>query len=264
MKKAIKTILIFIAFTNVAHAQEPSTRVISSGNLNNKDEIWNLLGHGVSCYEADVMYIYGELFVTASMPDSVSHTVPLFSDAYLFPLFSNLKKNGNSIISGDNRESFILLNVHNELKKTNKELKSMIGPLKGLITYNSDGLHEGKVRLLVKNKEFREEIAKDGYICLGLVGNMSDIESGLEYFQMPLIELDFSELTTWSGAGNIPFPDYVKIKELVNKIHQKGRKISVINCPNHKTAWEVLITSKVDFINTNDPINVCNYLSERK
>jgi len=26
----------------------------------------------------------------------------------------------------------------------------------------------------------------------------------------------------------------------------------------------VLVTSKVDFINTNDPINVCNYLIARK
>ncbi len=264
MKKAIITILIFIAFINVTHAQELPTRVISSDDLKTTDDIWNLLGHGVSCFEVDLMYIYGELFVTPNMPDSASHTVPLFSDAYLFPLYSNLKKNGNSIINGDSRESFIILNIHNEFKKTNKKLKSMIGPLKGLITYKSEGLHEGKVRFLVKNKDLKEEVTKDGFTCLGVIGNMEDIESTLEYSQMPLIEMDFAELTTWSGVGNIPFPDYVKIKELVSKIHQKGRKLSVINCPNHKTAWEVLITSKVDFINTNDPTNLCSYLSERK
>ena len=140
----------------------------------------------------------------------------------------------------------------------------MIGPLKGLIAYQNEGLHEGKIRFLVKDKSWKDEISKDGFTCLGLVGNEDDLESTLEYFQMPMIELDFTELTTWSGVGNIPFPDFVKIKELVNKVHQKGRKLSIINCPNHKTAWDVLITSKVDFINTNDPINVCNYLIARK
>lgn len=264
MKKAIKTILLFIAFINFTHAQEFSTRIISSANLNTKDDIWDLLGHGVSSFEVDLMYIYGELFVTPAMPDSAGHSFPVFSEAYLFPLYSNLKKNGNSIINSDSRESFILLNIHNEFKKSNKELKSMIGPLKGLIAYQNEGLHEGKIRFLVKDKSWKDEISKDGFTCLGLVGNEDDLESTLEYFQMPMIELDFTELTTWSGVGNIPFPDFVKIKELVNKVHQKGRKLSIINCPNHKTAWDVLITSKVDFINTNDPINVCNYLIARK
>ncbi|MDX9883680.1 MAG: hypothetical protein RBS73_16585 [Prolixibacteraceae bacterium] len=265
MKKVFQIIIIvFVVFINLTHAQAPSTRIISSGNLNSNDEIWDLLGHGVANFEVDLMYIYGKLFVTPSMPDSANHKVPVFAEAYLFPLYSNLKKNGNSIISGDNRESFIILNFHNEFKKSNKELKSMVGPLKGLITHYNQGVNDGKVRLLVKDKNLEDDLSKDGFMCLGLVGDKNDIESTHDYFQMPLIELDFTELTTWNGVGNIPFPDFMKIKELVNKVHQKGRKLSVINCPNHKTVWDMLATSKVDFINTNDPVNVCNYLNERK
>ena len=264
MVKSIKIFLFLTFFLKLSQAQELPTRIISSDNMKSKEEVWNLLGIGISNFEVDLMYIYGELFVTASMPDSANHVIPTFSDAYLFPFYSSLKKNGSSLLNGDNRESFILLKIHNEFKKSNAVLKSMIGPLKDLITYNNGTWHEGQIRFLVKGKSFENELSRDGFTCLGLVGNKDDIDSELDNYQMPLIELDFSELTSWSGVGNIPFPDYVKIKELVNRIHQKNKKLSIINCPNHKTAWEALVSSKVDFINTNDPVNVSSFLSERK
>lgn len=264
MVKSIKIFLLLTTFTRLIQAQELPTRIISSDNMTSKEEIWNLLGLGISNFEVDLMYIYGDLFVTSTMPDSANHLTPTLSDAYLFPLFSNFKKNGNSLANGDSRESFILLNIHNEFKKTNKTLKAIISPLRDLISYDNGSWHEGKIRFLVKNKDFENEITRDGFTCIGLVGNKLDIESELDSHQMPLIELDFNELTNWSGVGNIPFPDYVKIKELVNKVHQKNRKLSIINCPTHKTAWEALASSKVDFINTNDPLNVSNFLNERK
>lgn len=264
MKKRTSILLVFIVIANWIYAQEAGTRIISSTDLTNKDEIWNLLGHGISNYQVDLMYIYGELYVTASMPDSANHFIPSFSDAYLFPLYSNLKKNGNSIVNGDNRESYIILNIHNEFKKSNARLKKIASNLRDFITFYNDGWHEGKIGILINNKSLLNEVSKDNFTCLGVVGTPEDIDSDLDNHQMPLIEIDFSKLTTWSGVGNIPFPDFVKIKELVNKVHLKNRKLSVVNCPNHKTAWDVLITAKVDFINTNDPINICNYLSERK
>jgi hypothetical protein len=260
----MKILFILIILANMVYAQEPSTRVISSNNLGNEDEIWNMLGYGVSSFQVDLMYIYGKLYVTASMPDTPNHSIPTFSDVYLFPLYSNLKKNRNSIVSGDNRESFIIVNIHNEFAKTNTRLKSIIASMRDLITLYNDGWHEGKIRILSKDKSLREKISNDQYSSMGIVGNIEDINSELEYHQMPLIEIDFSELTTWNGVGNIPFSDFIKIKELVNKIHQKGRKLSITNCPNHQTAWDVLVTSKVDFIHTNDPENFCNYLNERK
>lgn len=264
MAKSIKIFLLLTIFAKLVQAQELPTRIISSDNMTSKEEIWNLLGIGISSFEVDLMYIYGELFVTSTMPDSANHHFPSLSDAYLFPLYSNLKKNGNSLMDGDSRESFILLNIHNEFKKSNNKLKTIIGPLRDLISYNNGEWHEGKIRFLVKDKSLENEIFKDGFTCLGLVGSKDDIGSELDPHQMPLIELDFSELTSWSGVGNIPFPDYLKIKELVNKVHQKDRKLSIINCPNHKTAWEALASSKVDFINTNDPANVSSFLNERK
>ncbi len=264
MRQLVTIILVLIAVVNSSIAQKIPTRIISSDNLSTNDEMWNLLGNGISNFEADLMYIYGKLYITSEMPDSANHAIPLFQDAYLMPLYSNLKKNGNTIINGDDRESFLLLNIHSDFKKTYRALMSLYEPLKGLTTHHNEGLLQGRIRFLIKDIALRDEIAKDGFTCIGLVGNKDDLESSFEYQQMPLIELDFAELTTWKGIGNIPFTDFMKIKETVGKIHEKGRKLSVVNCPNHKAAWEVLVTSQVDFINTNDPVSICNYLNERK
>lgn len=260
-----KTILFLAILISAFSMAQNGTQVIAYNNLHNKNAIWEMFGHGISSFQVDVMYIYGDLYVTAEMPDSANHSLPTLQDAYLFPLFSSYKKNGNtSIISGKDGDSFLILNIHNEFDKANARLKELLAPMHEFITYYKNGWNEGKIRLLVNDKTYMKNIEEDQYVCLGIVGSQTDLDTDLHYHQMPLIEVDFSELTDWKGTGNIPFNDYIAIKSTVSKIHQKSKKISVVNCPNHEAAWEVLSTSKVDFINTNNPVNVCNFLEGKQ
>jgi hypothetical protein len=80
---------------------------------------------------------------------------------------------------------------------------------------------------------------------------------------MPLIEVDLHEITNWKGTGNIPFEDFVKIKDIVAKVHAQNKKISIINCPTNKTIADLIQTSKADFISTKDAIQMADFL-ERK
>jgi hypothetical protein len=92
------------------------------------------------------------------------------------------------------------------------------------------------------------------------VGNLSDIDKNVDSYKMPLIEVDFDQITTWKGTGNIPFEDFMKIKDLVAKVHSQNKKISTTNCPSNKAVIDLMQTSKVDFINTSEPSRITGFL----
>jgi hypothetical protein len=97
-----------------------------------------------------------------------------------------------------------------------------------------------------------------------LVGNLSDVEKNVDSGQMPLIDVDFSEIINWKGTGNIPFEDFVKIKDLVTKVHGQNKKISFMNCPNNKTVADLIKTSKADFINSQEATQMADYFEGTK
>jgi len=211
------------------------------------------------------MYIYGKLFVTPLMPDSTNHKLPTLTEAYLYPLYSQFKKNNGEILPGYTGDIFLILNFNSQPIQIYKQLSIEMRPFTDMLTIKTIGAeHQGKIRILIKDPDQLEKINSVKTSFLGLVGKLSDIEKNIDSGKMPLIEVDFKEITNWKGSGNIPFEDFVKIKDIVSKVHQQNKKISVINCPNNKTIADFILTSKTDFINISDAIQMAGFLEVKK
>ena len=134
-----------------------------------------------------------------------------------------------------------------------------------MLTFKVDGVdHPGKLRILIKDKSMLDKINCIKPIFLGLAGKMSDIDKNTDSGQMPLIEVDFYEISSWKGTGNIPFEDFMKIKDLVTKIHAQKKKISLINCPANKTVADLILTSKADFINSQEALRMAGFFEVAK
>ena len=115
------------------------------------------------------------------------------------------------------------------------------------------------MRLLVKDKNALKSINEIKPSFLALVGNLSDLDKNVDSEIMPLIEVDLTEISNWKGTGNIPFEDFTKIKNLVDKAHAQKKKISITNCPAYKSAAELIKSSKADFITTSEEIRMAGF-----
>jgi hypothetical protein len=134
-------------------------------------------------------------------------------------------------------------------------------PFTDMLTVNTPGSeHQGKIRILINDPSQFEKINAINPGFLGLAGKLSDLEKNIDSGKMPLIEVDLSEITSWKGIGNIPFEDYVKIKDIVAKVHAQKKKISLTNCPANKSIADLIQSTKADFINTSDPIQMAGFL----
>ena len=265
MKKAL-FMGIYIVFTiQLAYSQKNAKPIITSHNFGSKTELWESIGNGILNFQADVMYIYGKIYVTPMMPDSAGHKLPTLTDAYLYPLYNQFKKNNSEIIPGYQGDVFLILNFTNQPTQIYKQLAIEMRPFSDMLTFKTEGTqHQGKLRILVKDKAQVEKINNIKPSFLGLVGNLSDIDKNVDSNTMPLIELDFTELTAWKGTGNIPFEDFTKIKTLVGKVHEQNKKISIANCPSYKTVADLIQTSKADFMTTSEGTRMAGFFETTK
>lgn len=265
MKKILSTGILAILFILSAFSQKDTKPIISSNNFSSKTELWESVGNGILNFQADVMYIYGKLYVTSLMPDSANHNLPTLMDAYIYPLFNQFKKNKGEIIPGYQSDIYLILNFSNQPYQVYKQLATEMRPLVDMLSFElEDVKHPGKLRILIKDKNQLEIISSIKPNFLGLVGNLTDIDKNIDSYKMPLIEVDFGEITSWKGTGNIPFEDFLKIKELVTKVHAQNKKFSIINCPAYKSVVDLIKTSKADFINTPEATKMVGFFDAAK
>jgi hypothetical protein len=265
MKKTLLIGVLVVLMMQLSFSQKNAKPIISSRNFSNQSELWESIGNGIFNYQADVMYIYGKLYVTPLMPDSAKHKLPTLTEAYLYPLYNQFKKNSGEIIPGYSGDVFLILNFTSQPTQIYKQLAIEMRPFSDMLTYNVDGTeHQGKLRILIKDKTRLEKINNIKPSFLGLVGNLSDIDKNMDSNKMPLIEVDFNELTAWKGIGNIPFEDFTKIKALVDKVHTQKKKISIANCPSYKTVADLILTSKADFMTTAEETRIGGFFESAK
>jgi hypothetical protein len=259
VKKLVLGILA-VLFVHLAYSQKNAKPIISSHNFSSKTELWESIGNGILNFEVDVMYIYGKLYVTDLMPDSANHNLPTLTDAYLYPLFNQYKKNNGEIIPGYVGDIYLILNISSQPIQVYKQLAAEMRPFTDMLTFELAGVkHPGKLRILIKDNSQLEKINSIKPSFLGLVGSLADIDKKADPNLMPIIEIDFSEITSWKGTGNIPFEDFQKFKDVVAKVHAQNKKISFRNCPTYKAVADVIQTSKADFASTPEAIKMAGY-----
>jgi len=94
-------------------------------------------------------------------------------------------------------------------------------------------------------------------------GTVKDLEKNYDNKVMPLIGVDFKNEIEWNGVGKMPFDQFLKLKDVVKKSHDQGKKVRVYNCPDEENVWEVLLTGGVDFINCPNPERFSKFLASR-
>jgi len=265
MKKAFLIGILAVLSVHLSYSQKNAKPIISSHNFSTKMELWESIGTGIINFQADVMYIYGNVYVTPVMPDSANHKMPTLMEAYVYPLYNQYKKNNSEIIPGYQGDVFLILNFVAQPVQIYRKMASELSPLAEMLTYKIESAdHQGKLRILIKDKMQYEKINNIKPCFLGLVGGLDDIDKNIDSKKMPLIEVDFNEISSWKGTGNIPFEDFMKIKDMIAKVHAQNKKISINNCPSNKAVADFIKTSKADFINTPEAIRMAEFFEGTK
>lgn len=78
-----------------------------------------------------------------------------------------------------------------------------------------------------------------------------------------LISQSFLNYTHWNGKGLIVKTEREKIRGLIQKTHQQGKKLRLWATPDNVNTWKTLVNLGVDYINTDHITELANFLNSR-
>lgn len=223
----------------------------SHNDYNREIPLQSALENGFTSVEADILYIYGELFVGHNMPDSANHKLPTLTAAYLKPLYEEYKKNGKAVYPGYKGDFYLWIDIKFEAWKAYRQLKAELLPYKEMLTHWEKGKKKkGKVTIILSGDRPINAVQYDKNRMVTLDGRLSDLDKNFSPDLMPFISQNRRDIFQLGGGGVIPPEEYEKLLAFIDTCNEKGYKTRLWAIPEQEALWKQLLEAGIDLINT--------------
>jgi hypothetical protein len=212
--------------------------------------LFDALDHGFCSVEADIYLINGQLLVAHDR----SQTKPeqTLQALYLEPLRERVKTNGGHVYP-HGPEFTLLIDLKGDWHKIYPALRDVLKQYAGILTTFRDGLKEtNAITVIITGNRARAMFAGESVRYAALDGELQDLASSEPASLIPWISGNWYQTFRWNGAGTINGAEKAKLKEIVTKAHEQGRRVRFWGAPDRSDFWRELLEDDVDLINTDD------------
>jgi len=235
------------------HAQPaptPLTRVHAHNDYVHTHPLFDALDHGFCSVEADIYLVDGQLLVAHERFQTKPERT--LQSLYLDPLRERVKTNGGHVFP-NGPEFTLLIDVKGDWRKTYPVLRDVLKQYAGMLTTFRDGLKEtNAVIVIITGNRARTMFAGESVRYAALDGELQDLDSSEPATLIPWISGNWYQTFRWNGAGTLNSAEKGKLKEIVTKAHQQGRRVRFWGAPDRPDFWRELLEDDVDLINTDD------------
>ncbi len=262
IKRGAISLGIFL-FTFLIFAEDiiPLSRAHSHNDYMRRNPLEDALNVGFCSVEADVHFVDNELLVCHDLKDCKQELN--LKDTYIIPIFKRVEAN-NGFVYPTPCEFYLLIDIKNKPEETYSLLKEYLKPYEKHLTKVINGnLKKGGVAVILSGSVPRETITKEEYRLVFIDGRLNDLETNPPNTLVPWISSSWFSTFSWFGIGEMPSEELSKLREIVNKAHEQGRKVRFWSAPQTETAWEILYSEGVDLINTDFPQRLATFLKNK-
>lgn len=240
-------ILLLLFFSPPLAAQVvPLPNAHAHNDYEHPRPLLDALSHGFTSIEADIFLLKNELYVSHNRPISFKN-VKTMESLYLQPLDSIVKANNGRVYPGYNGEFYLMLDFKAKGYETYQKLQEVLQNYLHLLAVPP---HHGPVTLFISGERPYTEILNGSGSLAGLDGRPNDLQRGIPREKMPVVSTSFKSLGYWNGNGEIPMDIRIKIRQMAESAHEEGKKFRLWAIPDNPEAWQVMLDSGVDLINT--------------
>ncbi len=251
IRQFIFTLLFLFSFISVAHAKDtPLDRAHSHNDYNHRRPLFDALDHRFCSIEADIHLTNGQLLVAHDLKDVQPDRS--LEKLYLKPLLEQVRKNGGRVYR-DGPPVTLLIDVKSDAPTTYAALREVLKNYSEMLTkFDHEKIETNAVTVVVTGNRAREIIAKEKNRFVALDGRAEDLELEKPSNLIPLISEDWKKYFQWKGVGPIPVEEKNRLREIVEKTHQQGRRLRFWGTPDKPEFWRELYDANVDLIGTDD------------
>lgn len=204
--------------------------------------------------EADIFLVDGELYVAHEAKEIDKNRK--LKNLYLEPIKEQMAMNNGAGYPGG--KSFqLLIDLKTNYKETLKVLEQQLLEYRTCFDINKNS---SAVRVVVSGSAPSPEEFSNyaDFICFD--GNPRLTYTSEQTQRVPMMSVPFQALTRWNGLGRMTEEDYDKVKAVVDEAHGGGKTIRFWGCPDTKTAWNTFMKLGVDYLNTDQPAVIHDFL----
>lgn len=219
------------------------------------------LDHGFCSVEADIYLVDGRLLV-AHDRDKVKPDRTLEA-LYLEPLRERVKKNGGRVFP-NGPEFTLLTDLKSNWKTTYPVLRAVLTNYADMLTtFSNDAKHTNAVMVVISGSRDRSMFAGETLRYAAFDGEISDLDANPSPYFAPWISARWSGSFSWRGTGEMPDEEMAKLRQIVSRGHEQGRRIRFWGAPDTLNFWRTLYSAKVDLINTDNLADLQSFLTSQ-
>jgi hypothetical protein len=239
---------------------KPLVRAHSHNDYLRQRPLLDALDNGFCSVEADIHLVDGRLLVAHDLnktrPDRTLESL------YLDPLRARIKANGGRV-HRDGPPCTLLIDIKSDGKTTYPVLHEVLAKYADILTVFKDGVATpGAITVIVDGA--CDLIASQSVRYATIDGGLGDLDSDAPPDLIPWISTDWKNVFEWKGQGPMPEDERAKMREMVKKAHDKGRKIRFWGLPVRPAVWPELYDAGVDLLNADNPKAMKEFLLERE
>lgn len=240
----------------------PQINAHAHNDYEHRRPLLDALDHGFCNVEADVFLIGDQLLVAHNLIDvRPGRTLEAL---YLLPLQKRIKANGGQVYR-DGPAFTLMIDFKSDGTKTYAVLEKLLAEYDAMLSSVRDGkLTPGAVSIVISGNRDKKAIAASKVRYVGIDGRLSDLDSKLPAHLMPWISDRWSSHFSWRGTGEMPEAERKKLREIVVRAHEKGRRVRFWATADREAMWRELHDAQVDLINTDDLAGLEKFLLSQK
>jgi hypothetical protein len=226
----------------------PLTHAHAHNDYEHKRPLFDALEHGFCSVEADVFLVKDQLLVGHTAQDLRPERT--LEKLYLDPLRERIRANNGRVYRGG-PTIFLLIDVKTEAKATYAAIDRVLARYADILSVVDHGKFEPKaVTVVISGNRAPQMLAAQTVRYAGLDGRLTDLDSQVPAHEMPWISDNWTLHFRWKGEGPLPAADRDKLRQLIQKAHQRGRLVRFWATPELPAVWRELRSADVDLINT--------------
>jgi len=216
------------------------------------------LAQGFCSVEADVWLVDGKLLVAHDQQNA--RPARTLSALYLDPLRDRIRRNAGRVYP-TGPTCMLLIDVKSEAAPTYTVLRDLLQGYEEMLTvFTRSNTQPKAITVILSGNRAPAMLAAESVRLAALDGRLPDLDSTASPALIPLISDNWRTHFAWRGEGPIPEAEQVKLRELVSRAHERGRRIRFWGAPDLPAGWRALGQGGVDLIGTDNLAGLSSFL----
>jgi Glycerophosphoryl diester phosphodiesterase family len=258
----VASLLLFLPRAGAQPGPVPLTRVHAHNDYEHPRPLLDALDHGFCSVEADVYLVKGKLLVAherfAVRPGRTLQAL------YLDPLRERVQSNGGCVFP-HGPEFTLLVDFKENWRILYPALRDCLRGYTNMLSCFHDGMKEtNAITVIISGNRSPHMFDGERVRYAALDGDVPDLDSGQPATLIPWISSNWYRHFKWNGAGPMPPAERSKLRELVARAHQQGRRVRFWGAPDRPAFWRELYDDGVDLLNTDDLAGAQKFLLSQR